>query len=172
MSKKRVLSALTSAVCAAGIVTAFPEQFDKTYAVEAVNNSFEYNYDGWYSNSDWAELKADEGAGFGGTRGMKVSGRTAAEDGATSSKGFYLQGGKKYDYSIKVYSETDETFNLSLMCIDAETGEESTVKLASKEVKGGEWTNISASYKAPVASYEFKLTLNNDSTYDFCFDDV
>ena len=35
MSKKRVLSALTSAVCAAGIVTAFPEQFDKTYAVFA-----------------------------------------------------------------------------------------------------------------------------------------
>ncbi|MDE6781594.1 MAG: endo-1,4-beta-xylanase, partial [Ruminococcus sp.] len=77
-----------------------------------------------------------------------------------------------YNYSIQVYSETDQTFHLNLLCIDETTGVETAVNLADKKVKAGQWTEISANYKAPANSYEFRLTLTTDSTDDFTFDDV
>lgn len=172
MRLKKLTSGLMALVCSVGITAYMPAIAEKAFASETVCNDFEVNYDGWYGNSDTVRLIAENGTGYKGSRGMNVSGRTSASDGASSSKGFYLSGAVDYDYSIKVYSETDETFHLSLLCIDEKTGTETVIALADKKVKAGKWTEISADYKAPANSYEFRLTLNTDSINDFVFDDV
>lgn len=163
---------MIAAVCGVCALSSAPWSIP-TYAEEtAVKNNFEVNYDGWYGNAENVKLTAENSKGFDNSRGMIISGREAVTDGASSSKGFYLYGGVEYNYSIKVYSETYETFYLTLLCIDEETGEEETVELAEKDVKAGEWTEISAEYKAPEKSYEFMFSLYTDSTNDFRFDDV
>lgn len=171
MTFKRIASALTALACCTSIMTVLPEITDKTYAAAAVSNDFEVTYGGWYSTNDQAELTAVSNEGFNGSRGMIVSGRQSAEDGAASSKGFYLWGDTKYDYSVQVYSETDEVFHISLLYKDMETDKETTVELASEKVKAGEWTEISASYKAPANTYEYLVTITTESTNDFAFDD-
>lgn len=174
MKLKKVAAAVTVLTCCAGLLGTLPIQPLQmtTCTAEAVGNDFEVNYDGWHGNADSVKITAVQGEGFGGTRGMQVSGRGSSEDGASSSKGFYLHGGVLYDYSVQVYSETDETFRLSLLCIDSETGEETETEIACQAVKGGVWTPLTASYKAPKNSYEFRLTITTDSTNDFSFDDV
>ncbi len=172
MRFKKITSGITALVCSAGIASYMPTVAERAFASEQVSNDFEVNYDGWYGNSDTVQLTAENGTGYNGSRGMNVSGRTSANDGASSSKGFYLSGAVKYDYSVQVYSETDEVFHLNLLCIDEETGVETVTELAVKKVKAGKWTEISADYKAPANSYEFRLTLTTESTNDFSFDDV
>lgn len=172
MKFKKLASCLTAAVCCAGLSAYMPYIGEKAYAAELVSNDFEVTYEGWYGNSENVNLIAEYGAGYNGTRGMLVSGRTSSLDGASASKGFYLSGGVDYNYSIQVYSDTAEKFRLSLLCIDEETGEETEVELSNKKVNAGEWTKISADYTAPENSYEFRLTIRTDSTRDFSFDDV
>ncbi|WP_019680029.1 endo-1,4-beta-xylanase [Ruminococcus flavefaciens] len=171
MKVKRIVASLTAAGCLSGVVTVFPEVVQRTYAAQIVYNDFERNYEGWYNDGETVELTAQPAAGTGMSRGMKVSGRTSPEDGAASSKGLYLFGGDSYTYSVKVYSNTAEKFRLSLLTIDEETGKETTVELASKNVPAGEWTELKSTYTAPEGSYEFKVKLTNDSTEDFFFDD-
>ncbi len=172
MKNNRILAGLTAFLLSAGMVAYLPELSERTYAAEVVKNSFEVNYDGWHGSNLNVQVTAQDGAGFAGTRGMLVSGRTAPTDGASASKGFYLYGGVAYTYTMQVCSETDETFRLELLCIDEETGVETTTVLAVQDVKAGEWTEISAEYAAPEHSYEFCLTLTNDGTEDFRFDEV
>lgn len=159
-------------VCSISMLSSMP--ISTAQAAELVKNDFEINYDGWYGDSadDTVELIAAAAMGYQGSRGMLVTGRTSAEEGASSQKGFYLGGGVKYDYSVRVYSETDEAFRLTLSVMDEETGEVTVKELAVKNVKAGEWTELSASYKAPRKSCDFKLTITTDSTNDFLFDDV
>ncbi|HEZ7986424.1 MAG TPA: endo-1,4-beta-xylanase [Ruminococcus sp.] len=172
MNWKKIAASLTAIACCGSIVSAMPEFLDETYAAELVYNDFEVTYEGWYANADTADITANPGTGVNGSRGMTVTNRISPEVGASSSKGFYLSGGKEYDYSVQVYSEFDEVFHLSLLCKDETTEEETLVELASKEIKAGEWTEISTKYTAPKNSYEFKLTINNESTNDFSFDNV
>ena len=103
---------------------------------------------------------------------MLVTGRQKVSDGASASKGLYLYGGVNYHYSVKVFSETAETFKLSLLCIDEKTGEKTVTELDTEFSEAGTWTELSADYGAPANSYEFKLTITTDSTDDFMFDDV
>ncbi len=168
---KKMTATLTAILCMAGCLTSFPEM-GTAKAAEAVHNDFEVNYDGWYSNAEEVSLTAENGMGYENSRGMHISGRTDPQEGASSSKGFYLYGGTAYTYSVQVKSETDETFHVSLLTIDRETGEEKLTELISENVKAGEWTELSAKYTAPENSYEFKLTITTDSTEDFWFDSV
>jgi len=172
MRLKKLKSGIMAFVCSAGITAYLPTATENTFAVEQVNNDFEMNYDGWYGNSDTVQLTAENGTGYNSSRGMNVSGRKSISDGASSSKGFYLSGDTEYNYSVQVYSESDENFHLNLLYIDEETGIKTVVELDEKNVKAGQWTKLSANYKAPANSYEFKLTLTTDSTNDFSFDDV
>ena len=172
MRIRKMLAALTAMVCCAGTLAVFPEFAAPVQASEAVYNGFEVNYDGWIGTTTDVVLEARENEGYAGSRGMTVSGRTSAEEGAASSKGFYLWGGVAYNYGLNVKADTDETFRLSILTIDEETGEETVKELAAVDAKAGEWTTLSAKYKAPANSYEFKLTLTTDSTADFVFDEV
>jgi arabinoxylan arabinofuranohydrolase len=171
MKFKKLVASLTAASCLSGAFVAFPEFVQRTYAASVVSNDFERNYDGWYGEGDTVELTAQPAAGADMSRGMKVSGRASAEDGAASSKGLYLFGGDKYDYSVKVFSNTAQKFSLTLLVIDEETEKETTVVLDSKNVPAGQWTELKNSYTAPEGSYEFKVKITTDSTDDFFFDD-
>ena len=171
MKGKKIAAALTAASCLSGVITVLPDVVQRTCAAEIVFNDFERNYEGWYGEGDTVELTALTGEGFDSSRGMKVSGRSSAEDGAASSKGLYLFGGDEYTYSVRVYSETAEKFHFSLVTADEETGRETTVQLDSKKADAGEWTELKGKWKAPKDSYEFRLKITNDSTEDFIFDD-
>ena len=171
--KNRFLAALTAAATAATAFAAMPITLP-AQAVELVHNDFEINYGGWYAESpDWtAELTAVEGLGADGSRGMQITGRTASADAAVSEKDLYLVGGRRYDYSVRVTAENDQTFTLSLLTADIDSGEETVKVLDRKFVKGGTWAKLSASYKAPENSKSFKLIITTDTTDDFIFDDV
>ncbi len=175
MKTKRIAAALTALTCCAGMLGTLPfGSFGNvtTMAAEAVWNDFEVTYEGWHGSTQEVMVEAVDGAGFGGTRGMIVSGRASASEGASSSKGFYLMGGVEYSYGIRVMSETEETFHLNLLYIDEITGKETTVALDSVNVQAGEWAELSAVYEAPANTYEFELTITTDSTNDFTFDEV
>ena len=166
---KKILASLMALSC---LTTAMPQFTAPVYAQEVVYDSFEINYDGWHGTDTSIELTAIDNGGYDSSRGMKVTGRTSTEDGAASSKGLYLFGGVKYDYSMQVLSEKDTTFRLDLKYIDEETDEVTVVTLDEKKVKGGKWAELTADYKAPENTYEYELTLTNDNTDDFIFDDV
>ncbi len=171
MKLKRIASAVTAAVCAAGLASTLPAMTFTVSAAEVVSNDFEVNYDGWHGSDVEVSVTAENNKGYESSRGMIVSGRTSIDDGASSSKGFYLEGGVEYNYSAMVYSETDETFRMSVLSIDNVTGEETVKEIATKNVKGGQWTKLSADYTAPENSYEFEVTITTDSTNDFAFDE-
>ncbi len=172
MKFKKILAGMTALLCCTGALAFFPEFTETAQAKEVVNNDFEISYGGWYANEDYMNLEAVEHAGVDASRGMLVTGRQKVSDGASSSKGLYLYGGVNYHYSVKVFSEQAENFKLSLLCIDENTGEETVTELAAVSSNAGEWTELSADFKAPKNSYEFKLTITADSTNDFMFDNV
>ena len=174
MNRKKICSALTAAACLSTMFASMPIGMSTTYASNIVVNNFEVEYEGWHGTDEF-KIEAVNGAGFGGSRGMVVANRTATTDGAQSTKGLYLWGGKKYDYSVDVFSETAETFHVSLLYlvdIDENTTEETTVDLIDSDVDAGEWKTLTASFKAPEDAYEFRLTITTDSTNDFAFDNV
>ena len=172
MKIKKLFSAITAALCCSGIISYFPANQEYVTAVTLVSDDFETNYDGWHGSTDMVKLSADSFAGYNGSRGMTVSDRTNPTDGASSSKGFYLEGGVNYHYSIQVISETSETFRFTLTYIDSKTDKEETVLLSSEECDSGKWSELSADYMAPENSYEFRLTISTESTNDFTFDEV
>ena len=171
LNKKRIAAAAVSALCLMSNFAVMPEYAGmQTFASEAVSNTFENSYEGWHHTEEEEILVPTEG--MDGTRGMLVTGRNTPEEGAASSKGFYLWGGTKYDYSVMVKADTAETFRLSLMYKDMDTDEATTVELDSVNAKAGEWTELSAKFKAPANTYEYELTITTDSVSDFVFDNV
>ncbi len=172
MNIKKICAAVTALLCSAGMIAYLPSLTAPVSAEEAVHNDFEINYGGWYGNAENVQLTAENGMGYQQSRGMAVSGRRSPEDGASSAKGFYLSGGTEYQYHVKVFSETAETFHLSLLCIDQDTEQETITELASVTAKAGEWTELSAKYTAPLNTYEYRLTITTDTINDFIFDDV
>ena len=170
MKRKKITAMLTAILCAASTFAAFPAM--NAQAVQAVYNDFETTYNGWHGSNDIVGFEAQDGAGYAGSRGMRVFDRQTAADGAASSKGFYLFGGVAYTYSVKVKADTDETFRLSVLTLDEQTEAPTVKELAVKDVKAGEWTTITAKYTAPADSFEFELNLTTDSTADFYMDDV
>lgn len=171
MKLKKSIGFFTAALCFISMLSSVPFGMPAYAEETAVKNDFEINYDGWYGNADSVKLTAEKGTGLENSRGMTVSGRRKFSDGASSSKGLYLSGGVRYTYSVWVCGDTDEVFNLSLVCED-KNGNESTVLLASEKARAGQWTNLSAEYKAPENSSGFRLSLFTDSVNDFRFDEV
>ena len=170
MKMKKLTAMLTAVLCSASTLAAFPAM--NTAAVEAVGNDFEVNYEGWYAKGDTASIEAVEGAGYAGSRGMIVSNRASAQDGAASSKGFYMVGGVAYTYHVQVKSDTDQVFRVSVLTKDEDTDAVTEQEILTKNVRGGKWTDLSAVYEAPENSYEFCISITTDSTDDFTFDEV
>lgn len=143
-------------------------------AVSYVNDGFEVTYDGWTNLGDQTQLDAVPQAAHDSQRGMLVTNRTTPQSGAYSEKGFYLEGGRSYDYSVWVKQDAAaaDTFSLNLRYLSADGSEQNTVLLTSETAASGEWTQLTATYKAPADTVNLTLLLTSDSTADFCFDDV
>ena len=172
MNFKKLTAAVTALLCSASTLAFFPEVVQHASAVEAVGNDFEVTYEGWYGKGDTVELQAVNGMGAGGSRGMVVTGRSSKQDGAASSKGFYMIGGVAYTYNVQVMAIQDQTFHVSVLTKDEDTDAVTEQEIVTKFVKGGEWTNLSAVYEAPENSYEFNISITTDSTDNFAFDEV
>ena len=91
MKVKKIVASLTAASCLSGVITALPDVVSRTYAAEIVYNDFERNYEGWYGDGDNVDVTALTGEGFNASRGMKITGRSSASQGAVSSKGLFSQ---------------------------------------------------------------------------------
>ena len=172
MRLKKFTSGLVALICSAGITAYLPTIAEKTFAVELVHNDFEVTYEGWHGTDYDVAVTAIDNIGYRNSRGMLVSGRKTPQDGAEASKGLFLVGDIDYNYSIYVFSETDEKFHITLTCDDMDTQESKTVELVSKNVKAGEWTELTANYKAPKNSCEFRITVTTDTSNDFIFDEL
>jgi GH35 family endo-1,4-beta-xylanase len=169
------LAKITALIILIGVFCALPLNADKIYAdFELIYDNFEVNYDGWCNEGVDTVLEAVENQGNNATRGMMVTNRSSEKDGAYSQKGFYLDGGTEYNYSVFVKHDEIgiETFNLSLSYLDEETGERISEVIATEDVAGGEWVCISTKYKAPKTALDITLSITTDSTSDFIFDDV
>ncbi len=170
LKKKKLIAAAVATAVFAGNFAVMPQLAGmQSYTVKAVCDTFDANYDGWHHTEEEEILAPADG--MNGTRGLLVTGRDSSAEGAASSKGFYLIGGEKYRYSINVKADTAEKFHLSLTYLDDETHEEKTVELDSANAKAGEWTELSAEFKAPKGSYEFEMKVTTDSTADFIIDE-
>ena len=135
-----------------------------------IDNTFDRNYDGWYATNPAQQLIADASAAHDSARGMIVTDRRSPEDGAESEKGYYIEGGIKYDYSVFVKADTDEHFKLKLTWRYPDNTTDSAV-IAEVYGKAGEWKQLSTKYKAPDDTVDLKLTLTTDTDNDFCFDE-
>ena len=175
MKVKRICAAVISLAMTAGSMSFFPSSDQITHAdCEFVSNDFEVSYEGWTNFGDLTSLEVADGIGCENSRGMLVSGRQSASDGAYSQKGFYIDGGIQYHYSVFVYQDSMESdnFRFSLSYSDDDGLTRKTVELASKEVKCGKWTEIYADYAAPENAVDLTVSLSTDSTCDFRFDNV
>ena len=170
MNRKKLTATLTAILCAASTLASFPVM--NAQAVQTVYNDFETTYNGWHGSTTEVGFEAQDGAGYAGSRGMVVSGRKTAADGAASSKGLYLFGGVTYTYSVKVQADTDETFRLSLLTLDGETEAETVKELAVRKADAGKWITLTGKYTAPADAYEFEMKITTDSTADFRMDNV
>lgn len=167
MKAKKLIAGILSAAMTLSAVTIIP----LTSSAQAlVENDFESNYDGWTNLGEAVTLTAAADAAHHSERGMRVTGRTVPEDGAFSEKGFYLEGGYKYDYSVYVKADTDEHFKLTLRWRYADGSTESAV-IAETDAKAGQWTKLGCSYKAPDGTINLTVSITTDSVCDFCFDD-
>lgn len=162
-----MLAGVMSAAMALSALTVMPS--GTASADLLVSNGFESNYDGWYNVGDFTELKAAPQGAYHSSRGMAVTNRQNAADGAASDKGYYLDGGMRYAYSVYVKADTAETFTLTLSWLRPDGTRESAV-IVKETANAGEWTKLSGSYAAPDDATDLTVTITTDSTNDFYFD--
>lgn len=136
MNAKKICSAIIALTCGIGMFFYIPIMTN-VHAAEIVKNDFEKDYGGWHGSSDSVILKAENDKGYNNSRGMAVKNRKSKNDGAQSSKGFYLTGNTEYNYNVEVYSKTNEIFSITLTYIDENTEKETTVLLVQKNTSGG-----------------------------------
>ena len=140
----------------------------------AVSNDFETTYNGWINVGNSTNVIATQEGGYNSNRGLKVSNRQTQEDGISSEKGFYLDGGIEYNYSFMVKSlgNSTETVKISLTYTYEDTGKVETVDLITNTVNANEWVELSTDYKTPKGTIGHTITITTDSTSDFCLDNV
>lgn len=168
MRTKKIFAGVLSAAMALSAMTVLPMNASAELLVE---NTFETDYEGWTNLGEATMLSAEAGAAHSSGRGMSVTGRQSAADGAASEKGFYLEGGYNYDYSVWVQAATAEHFKLALTWRYADNTTKTAV-IAECDAEAGEWTELRCDYKAPRDTVNLTLSLTTDSTADFSFDDV
>ncbi|MCL2219927.1 MAG: endo-1,4-beta-xylanase [Chitinispirillia bacterium] len=169
MVRNKIMPLIMSAAAAVGIA-AFGAQVCAQPVL--INDDFEVNYDGWAETGDFTRVTALREAAYNSSRGMKVSGRKLPRDGAFSEKGFYLDGGELYNYSVFVRNDgkSPEKFTLTLRWLFPDGITYGSEAIASADVKPGEWANLSASYAAPETAVNLTLFLASGGTADFSFD--
>jgi endo-1,4-beta-xylanase len=101
---KKVVSILTATVMWVGLPTVFfPKTTTFTTEAAVVSDNFDVSYDGWTNCGEKTKLVSVDTIRHNGSRSMFVSNRQSNTDGAYSQKGFYIDSGVQYDYSVFVY---------------------------------------------------------------------
>jgi len=157
----------------AGFAFAMSQHF--AYAQKVIfSDGFETSYDGWSVNGDLTEIKAFPGAGYNMSRGIKITNRLSSQDGAVAEKGFYLDGGQEYNYSVfvKHNQPATEIFNLRLRWLYPDGSKYESEVIASAEAQPDAWTKLSATFTAPQNTMNLTLSITTNSTADFYFDNV
>ena len=175
MNVKKFSAAVTAVIMSAGTFGFFPETSLSQVSADAVYvaNDFDVTYEGWCNMGEQVKLEPDWEDTHGGTRSMAVTDRLSPEDGVSSAKGFYLWGGRKYDYKVFVKHDSgaDENFKLTLSYLLSDETTWETATIAESSVSSGEWTEVGGSFTAPEGATEFVVKITTDSTCDFKFDD-
>ena len=168
MKAKKLLAGILSAAMTLMFTAVLP--LTPVSAETLVKNDFERNYDGWTDLGEAVTLTAAADAAHDSARGMRVTGRGSAAEGAFSEKGFYLEGGYEYLYSVYVRAASAEHFRLTLTWdnADGSTGE---ALIAEQDAEANAWTKLACAYEAPEGAYHLTLKLTTDSAADFDFDD-
>ncbi len=156
----------------AAVMLLLPLQFVHAESSLVIDDDFEVSYDGWTETDAPTEIKARHDAAYSGNRGIKITNRKTPQEGAVSQKGFYLDGGKTYQYStfVKHSGKSSETFNLTLRWLypDSETYESKVI--ATVSVPPNQWTEVSARYATPQGTVNQTVFITTNSTADFSFD--
>ena len=158
MNVKKFSAAVTAVIMSAGTFGFFPETSLSQVSADAVYvaNDFDVTYEGWCNMGEQVKLEPDWEDTHGGTRSMAVTDRLSPEDGVSSAKGFYLWGGRKYDYKVfvKHNSGADENFKLTLSYLLSDETTWETATIAESSVSSGEWTEVGGSFTAPEGATE------------------
>ncbi|MCL2688570.1 MAG: endo-1,4-beta-xylanase [Chitinispirillia bacterium] len=138
-----------------------------------IRDSFEVNFDGWTNAGDYTQLTAVNGAGYNFSRGMMVTERKSPDDGAVSDKGFYVDGGETYNYSVYVRhtGSSLETFNLTLSWFMPDVNTYGSKVIAAGTAVPNKWTPLTAAYATPKGSLNPTFFITTNSTIDFYFDE-
>jgi len=167
MNKRKSIALFTLAATAIAFTLPLSAQ------TVVIHDGFEVNYDGWTNHGDHTQLTAVSGAGYNSSRGMMVTGRKAPEDGAASDKGFYIDGGASYNYSVYVKhsGKSPETFNLTVNWRMPNSDTYESEVIATAAAQPNQWTLLAAAYSTPNGSVNPTFLINTNSTVDFYFDE-
>jgi GH35 family endo-1,4-beta-xylanase len=138
-----------------------------------IRDDFEISYDGWTDTGAYTKVTAVAEAGYNSSRGMKVTGRRLPSEGAMSAKGFYIDGGEPYGYSVYVKhgGTRAETFNLTVRYFMPDYNAYGYASVASAVAEPNSWTLLEAKYASPAGTVNQTFFITTNSVADFCFDE-
>lgn len=135
---------------------------------QGVFYDFESNSDDWQGRGD-GKISLSAEQKHGGQQSLYVTDRTANWHGAELSNA-YIQGGKKYKFSVFVFVTQNANMNLSLQY--SENGNASYPCVEQKEVYAYSWTELKGEMILPDDVTDVKPYLqSNNETLSFYFDD-
>ena len=135
---------------------------------QGVFYDFESNSDDWQGRGD-GKISLSAEQKHGGQQSLYVTDRTANWHGAELSNA-YIQGGKKYKFSVYVFVTQNANMNLSLQY--SENGNASYPCVEQKEVYAYSWTELKGEMILPDDVTDVKPYLqSNNETLSFYFDD-
>lgn len=135
---------------------------------QGVFYDFESNSDDWQGRGD-GKISLSAEQKHGGQQSLYVTDRTANWHGAELSNA-YIQGGKKYKFSVFVFVTQNANMNLSLQY--SENGNASYPCIDQKEVYAYSWTELKGEMILPDDVTDVKPYLqSNNETLSFYFDD-
>ena len=135
---------------------------------QGVFYDFESNSDDWQGRGD-GKISLSAEQKHGGQQSLYVTDRTANWHGAELSNA-YIQGGKKYKFSVFVFVTQNANMNLSLQY--SENGNASYPCIDQKEVYAYSWTELKGEMILPDYVTDVKPYLqSNNETLSFYFDD-
>ena len=143
----------------------------------AIYNSYDFESDttGWSPRGS-ALLEISDTQAHSGDYSMKISGRTATWNGATtSSLSSKVQNNQKYYYSAWIYIDSDTPAQTKLSAEITDGAGTSYPAVASKTPVGKEWVFydgvFTCSYSDVLSSLKFYIE-SNDISYDIYVDDI
>lgn len=172
--KSLPLGGIPAATTTKTIITTIPEATTKAPADKVfIRNSFDSSTEGW-SGRGAASLTLDSENYYSG-KSLFVSGRTDNWNGAAIELDpAEFKAGNSYSFSAAVMQRSGSTTPIQLTLQYTLNGEDNYDKVASADVKSGEWTKLeNTSFKIPEGAENLLLYAEApESLTDFYIDEV